>query len=315
MKVVIQIPCRDEADQLPATLAALPRSLPGIAEVEWLIIDDGSTDRTSDVAMQHGAHTVLRLPENRGLAKAFAAGLEASCRRGADIIVNLDADNQYDAGAVPKLVDEILANRADVVVGCRPIDRIAHFSFVKKKLQRFGSTVVRWASGVRVDDATSGFRAYSREAAIRVNVYSKYTYTLETLIQAGQIGLRVRCIPVEVNPPTRPSRLISSTSRYVTRSILTILRTFLTYRPLEFFMVPAGVLIASGLGIGISFLIDYLGGDGRGHVQSLVLSAILLIIGAVGLSVGLLANQLAVNRRLLEELQHSRRKAEWRPKE
>ncbi|WP_211664571.1 glycosyltransferase family 2 protein [Lysobacter enzymogenes] len=210
VKVVIQLPCRDEAEQLPATLAALPRRLPGVDEVEWLVVDDGSSDDTARVALAHGAHAVLRLPHNRGLARAFCAGLEAACRRGADVIVNVDGDNQYDASAIPELVARVLAGRADIVVGCRPIERIAHFPWWKKRLQRLGSAVVRAAAHVSVDDATSGFRAYSRDAAMRLNVYSNYTYTLETLIQAGQSGLRVEALPVEVNPPTRPSRLIRS---------------------------------------------------------------------------------------------------------
>lgn len=313
IKVVIQIPCRDEADQLPGTLADLPSVLPGVDEVEWLVIDDGSTDETVPVAIAHGVHAVLRLPENRGLARAFAAGLEAACRRGADIIVNLDADNQYDAGAIPALVAAILDGRADIVVGCRPIERIAHFPWWKKRLQRFGSGVVRLVSGLRVDDATSGFRAYSRDAAMRLNIYSRYTYTLETLIQAGQTGLRVKGLPVEVNPPTRPSRLIRSVPSYVGRSMLTILRTFLTYRPLEFFLLPAALCATAGIAIGASFAFDYLRGQGEGHVQSLILAAMLILISAIGGAVGLLANQLAVNRRLLEEQQQSRRRSEWRP--
>ncbi|QQQ04037.1 glycosyltransferase family 2 protein [Lysobacter enzymogenes] len=313
MKVVIQLPCRDEAEQLPATLAALPRRLPGVDEVEWLVIDDGSSDDTADVAIAHGAHAVLRLPHNRGLARAFCAGLEAACRRGADVIVNVDGDNQYDAAAIPELVARVLAGRADIVVGCRPIERIAHFPWWKKRLQRLGSAVVRAAASVRVDDATSGFRAYSRDAAMRLNVYSSYTYTLETLIQAGQSGLRVEGMPVGVNPPTRPSRLIRSVPQYLGRSMLTIVRSFLTYRPLEFFLVPSGLCMSLGALIGARFLYAFAQGDGDGHVQSLILSALLIVVGTVGAAVGLLANQMVVNRRLLEEQQQSRRRAEWRP--
>lgn len=311
-KLVIQIPCRDEADQLPATLAALPASLPGVDDVEWLVIDDGSSDGTAAVAAAHGAHTVLRLSEHHGLARAFAAGLELACRRGADIIVNVDGDNQYDARAIPALVGEILDGRADIVVGCRPIDRIAHFSWLKKRLQRLGSRVVRAAAGVRIEDATSGFRAYSREAAIRLNVYSRYTYTLETLIQAGQTGLRVGAVAVEVNPPTRPSRLIRSIPAYVGRSVLAILRACLTYRPLEFFLLPAAVGALSGAAIGAAFVADYLRGDGEGHIQSLILAAVLILGAGVAATIGLLAHQMAVNRRLLEELQQDGRRREWR---
>lgn len=312
IKLVIQIPCRNEASQLPATLAALPRILPGVNEVEWLVIDDGSDDGTAAVAVEHGAHVVLRLSEHHGLARAFAAGLEVACRRGADIVVNLDGDNQYDARAMPALVAEILEGRADIVIGCRPIDRIAHFSWAKKRLQHIGSSVVRAVAGVRVDDATSGFRAYSREAALRLNVYSRYTYTLETLIQAGQTGLRVGSVPVGVNPPTRPSRLIRSIPVYVGRSGLAILRAFLTYRPLEFFLLPAAFSGLAGVGIGAGFLFEYARGDGQGHVQSLILAAVLILCAGAATTIGLLAHQLAVNRRLLEELQQDRRRKEWR---
>ncbi|ALN92436.1 glycosyltransferase family 2 protein [Lysobacter gummosus] len=313
IKVVIQIPCRDEAEQLPETLAALPAFLHGVHEVEWLVIDDGSSDDTTEVALEHGVHAVLRLPENRGLANAFSIGLEAACRRGADIIVNVDGDNQYDAAAIPALVADILAGRADIVVGCRPIERIAHFPWWKKRLQRLGSAVVRAVSNVRIDDATSGFRAYSRDAAMRLNVYSRYTYTLETLIQAGQTGLRIKSVPVEVNPPTRPSRLIRSVPEYIARSVLTILRSFLIYRPLEFFMLPSVLCALLGISIGAKFTFDYFYGQGDGHIQSLILAAMLVMVGTIGGAVGLLANQLAVNRRLLEEQQQSRRRAEWRP--
>lgn len=312
IKVVIQIPCRDEAEQLPETLTALPSFIGGVQSVEWLVIDDGSTDETTQVALEHGAHAVLRFPGNRGLAHAFSAGLEAACRRGADVVVNVDGDNQYDASAIPRMVAEIVAGRADIVVGCRPIERIGHFPWWKKRLQRLGSRVVRAVSNVAIEDATSGFRAYSRDAAMRINVYSRYTYTLETLIQAGQTGMRIKGVPVEVNPPTRPSRLIRSVPEYIARSILTILRSFLIYRPLEFFLVPSGLAALLGLGIGAKFLFEYLQGHGDGHIQSLILAATAVLAGAIGGAVGLLANQLVVNRRLLEEQQLSRRRAEWR---
>lgn len=312
MKVVIQIPCWNEAKQLPATLAALPHSLPGVDQVEWLVIDDGSVDETAAVARSHGADKVVQLPFNQGLARAFAMGLEAACRSGADVIVNVDADNQYDAGAIPALVKEILEGRADLVVGCRPITSISHFSTAKKMLQRIGSAVVRNISGLKISDATSGFRAYSREAAMRLNVYSRYTYTLETLIQAGQTGLKVSSVPVAINPPTRPSRLIKSIRSYVTRSTFTILRTFLTYRPMRFFLIPASLSTVAGVLIGVSFLRDYLQGNGEGHVQSLILSAILIVIGAVCAAIALLANQLAINRRLLEDIQLNWRRMYWR---
>lgn len=313
MKLVIQIPCKDEAAQLPATLAALPRRLDGIDQLLWLVVDDGSTDDTAAVALSLGVDHVVRIPSNRGLANAFSTGLEASCRLGADVVVNLDADNQYDAAAIPAMVQPILAGDADIVVGCRPIAAIAHFSPLKKWLQGFGSRVVRVISGVEVSDATSGFRAYSREAAMRLNVYSRYTYTLETLIQAGQSGLQVAEIPVGINPPTRASRLIKSVPRYVWRSMLTILRSFLTYRPLGFFLLPAMFCFAVSAAIGGLFLAQYLRDDGSGHVQSLILAAILSIIGAVCVAIGLLANQLAANRRLLEQLQLAQRRKDWQP--
>jgi len=312
MKLVIQIPCKDEARQLPATLAALPRRLDGIDQLLWLVVDDGSTDDTAAVALSHGVDHIVRIPKNRGLANAFSAGLEASCRLGADVVVNLDADNQYDAGAISAMIGPIVDGDADIVVGCRPIATIAHFSPLKKWLQVFGSRVVRVISGVQVSDATSGFRAYSREAAMRLNVYSRYTYTLETLIQAGHSGLQVVEVPVGINPPTRESRLIKSVPRYVWRSMLTILRSFLTYRPLGFFLLPAVFCFVVSGAIGGLFVAQYLRDDGSGHVQSLILSTILSIIGAVCVAIGLLANQLAVNRRLLEQLQLAQRRKDWR---
>jgi glycosyltransferase involved in cell wall biosynthesis len=313
MKVVIQIPCWNEAAQLPDTLASLPRSLPGIDHLDWLVIDDGSTDDTVAVARSLGVDHVVQLPFNQGLARAFAAGLEAACRNGADIVVNVDADNQYDARAIPLLIQQIVEKGSDLVVGCRPISNIQHFSVSKKLLQRMGSAVVRNISGLKVADATSGFRAYSREAAMRLNVYSRYTYTLETLIQAGQTGLRVSSVPVAINPPTRPSRLIKNVRSYVTRSMFTILRAFLTYRPMRFFLIPAFVSGIVGTLIGATFVKNYLDGNGDGHIQSLILATILIVIGTVCTAVALLANQLAINRRLLEDIQFNWRRMYWRP--
>ncbi len=311
MKLIILIPCWNEAEQLPATLASLPRSLGGVDRVEWLVVDDGSMDGTAQIAADLGVDHIVRLPTNQGLARAFATGLEQACRRDADIIVNVDADNQYDAGAIPALVGEILANRADIVIGCRPIRAIQHFSPVKKLLQGLGSAVVRLVSGLEVADATSGFRAYTRDAAMHLNVHSRYTYTLETLIQAGQTGLRVAGVAVGVNPPTRPSRLIRSIAGYVSRSILTIMRAFLTYRPMRFFMIPASLCTVAGSMIGLSFIVEYLAGEGQGHIQSLILASILIVIGAVCFAIALLANQLAINRRLLEDIQLNWRRTHW----
>jgi len=311
MKLILQVPCFNEAGQLPEMLASLPRSVPGFDSVEWLVVDDGSTDDTSAVARQAGVDHVIRYADNRGLAHAFAVGLESCCRRGADVIVNIDADNQYRAEFIPQLCAPVLAGRADIVVGCRPIGRIAHFSAMKKVLQRLGSAVVRLISSVDVDDATSGFRAYSRRAAMALNVYSRYTYTLETLVQARQASLAVASVPIEVNPPTRPSRLMRGTGEYLRRSLATMLRAFVVYRPLRFFMVPATVATASGVALGIRFLVDFAIDGDAGNVQSLILAAILIVLGALCAVIGLVADLLSVNRRLLEDIQASNRRRDW----
>lgn len=311
MKLILQVPCFNEALQLPGMLASLPRSVPGFDSVEWLVVDDGSTDDTSNVARQAGADHVIRYADNRGLAHAFSVGLESCCRRGADVIVNIDADNQYRAEFIPGLCAPVLAGRADIVVGCRPIGRIAHFSAMKKVLQRLGSAVVRLISGVDVEDATSGFRAYSRRAAMALNVYSRYTYTLETLVQARQARLAVTSVPIEVNPPTRPSRLMRGTGEYLRRSVATMLRSFVVYRPLRFFMVPAALAMVSGVALGIRFLIHFVIDGGAGNVQSLILAAILIVLGALCAVIALVADLLSVNRRLLEDIQASNRRRDW----
>jgi glycosyltransferase involved in cell wall biosynthesis len=280
----------------------LPRHLPGIDAVEWLVVDDGSTDGTAEVARRHGADHVVRLPVNRGLARAFTTGVEAALRAGADIIVNTDADNQYRAADIPALIAPILAGEADMVIGARPIDDMAHFSRVKKLLQRAGSRVVQLASSTRVPDAPSGFRAFSRQAALQINVFNNYTYTLETIIQAGQKGLTVISVPVRVNPDLRPSRLVRSLPQYLGLSALTIARIFVTYRPLRFFFAIAALLGLAGGLIGMRFLVEFAGGHGQGHVQSLILTAILLIGAMLFFTLGLLADLISVNRRLLEEL-------------
>ena len=311
MKLIIQVPCFNEAAQLPDTLAQLPRRVAGFDEVEWLVVDDGSSDDTAAVARAHGVDHVVSYGDNRGLAFAFAAGLEACCRRGADVIANVDADNQYRADALPALCAPVREGRADIVVGCRPIARIAHFSAVKKLLQRLGSAVVRLISGADVADATSGFRAYSRRAALTLNVHSRYTYTLETLVQARQARLVVATVAVGVNPPTRPSRLMRSTGEYLRRSMLTMLRAFVIYRPLRFFMVPAVVLGMAGVVLGLRFVLRFVSDGGAGNVQSLILAAILVMLAGLAVAIGLIADLLSVNRRLLEDLQASQRRRDW----
>jgi len=302
VKLVIQIPCYNEAGTLGTTLRALPRTVPGMDRVEWLVIDDGSTDATAAVAREHGVDHVIRLPVNRGLARAFMAGLEASVRLGADVIVNTDADNQYCAGDIPALIAPVVEGRADMVVGARPIDQIAHFSPLKKLLQRLGSRVVQLASSTRVPDAPSGFRAISRAAAMQLNVFSSYTYTLETIIQAGQKGMTVASVPVRVNADLRPSRLVRSVPQYLRRSAFTIGHIFLIYRPFRFFLGISLAWFLPGLFIGVRFLFAYLRGHGQGHVQSLILASILVIAGLLFFMLGLLADLISVNRRLLEDL-------------
>lgn len=312
MKLVIQIPCLDEAAQLPATLAALPRSLPGVDAIERLVIDDGSADGTAEVARAHGVEHVVRLADHRGLAAAFAAGLEAAVRAGADVIVNTDADNQYRAEHIGALVGPVLRGEADIVVGARPIEAIAHFSVAKRWLQRRGSGVVRLLTGLDVPDATSGFRAYSRDAALRLVVFSNYTYTLETLVQAGQVGLAVRSVPVAVNPPTRPSRLIRSTASYVVNATLSMLRAFVVYRPLRSLAIPAVLALAAGTLVGARFVWLYVhSGGAAGHLQSLILAAVLISAGLLIGVAAVLADLIAANRRLLEDIRFRMRREEW----
>jgi glycosyltransferase involved in cell wall biosynthesis len=302
MKVIIQIPCYNEESTLPLTLKTLPRELPGIGKVEWLIIDDGSTDKTSDIAREEGADHIIRLPRNQGLAKAFLAGIEASLREGADIIVNTDADNQYCSDDIPLLIEPILSGKAEIVVGERPISEIRHFSFIKKMLQKLGSHVVRLASCTNVPDAPSGFRAISRSAAMKLNVFNDYTYTLETIIQAGQKGMAITSVPVRTNDFVRPSRLIKSIFGYIRRSILTIIRIFMTYKPFRFFAIPGLISFNIGMIISLRFVYLFLMGTGGGHVQSLILAALLMGTGFFLVVVGLLADLISVNRKLLEKL-------------
>ena len=309
MKLIIQIPCLNETGTLAIALGALPRTVPGFDSVEWLIIDDGSTDGTADLARQLGADHVVRHTVNRGLAAAFMTGLNACLRLGADVIVNTDADNQYEADDIPKLTAPIIAHAADMVIGARPIDETEHFSWIKKRLQRAGSWAVRTASKTEVADAPSGFRAISRETALRLNVFNAYTYTLETIIQAGLSNLRVISVPIRTNPDLRPSRLVRSISSYVRRSLVTILRVFVTYRPLFAFFWLAIILAIPGVLIAARFLYFYATGNGEGHVQSLILASLALILAALAGLCGLLADLIATNRKLLEQiLSQARRK-------
>lgn len=299
-KLVIQIPCYNEEQTLPITLASLPLDLPGIDEVEWLVIDDGSSDGTVAVARAHGVNHIVVLPRHQGLAKAFLAGLEASLRLGADIIVNTDADNQYCADDIPKLIAPILAGQAELVVGTRPIAAVEHFSWTKKCLQRLGSWVTRKISNTEVQDAPSGFRAMSREAARRLHVFNDYTYTIETIIQAGLKGMAVASVPVRTNGHLRPSRLIRGLWKYLSRQVLTMVRVFMTYRPFPFFAVPGAVMFGLGFLIGLRFLYFFFAGGGQGHVQSLILAALLIGTGFFLVVIGLVADLIAVNRALLE---------------
>ncbi len=309
-KVIIQVPCYNEEETIGVTLSQLPRKLSGIETVEWLVIDDGSTDRTVEAAHKHGVDHIVRLPSHRGLGRAFTAGLEACLRCGADIIVNTDADNQYCADDIEKLIEPILAGKADIVVGERPIEGTEHFSLMKKRLQKLGSWLVRLASKTNIPDAPSGFRAMSREAALGLNVFGNYTYTLETLIQAGQKGLTVTSVPVRTNEDARPSRLVKGIPSYLVRSMTTIIRIFVVYRPFRFFMAIGVTLFTIGLIIGLRFLYYYFTGTGGGHIQSLILAAVLLGFGFQAGLIAFVVDLLAVNRRLLEELQYRMRKKE-----
>jgi glycosyltransferase involved in cell wall biosynthesis len=306
VKLIIQIPCFNEAPQLPATLADLPREVPGIDRVEWLVIDDGSTDDTVEVARAHGVDHVVRLTNNKGLAAAFQAGLDACLKLGADVIVNTDADNQYFGGDIPKLVAPITNGDADMVVGDRETGKIEHFSRVKKLLQRLGSTVVRRASGTTVPDTTSGFRAYNREAALQMQVVSKFTYTLETIIQAGKMVVAIDHVPIRTNPKTRESRLFPSMWAYVRRNTLSIFRVYTLYEPLRVFLAAALLVALVGVVIWVRFIYFFLSGEGEGHIQSLILGATLFIVAvqlaALGVVGDILAGSRVLQQRILERV-------------
>lgn len=312
VKLMIQIPCYNEAETLTIALNDLPRHIEGIDEIEYLIVNDGSKDDTVNVARAWGVQYVVNFKQNKGLAKGFMAGIDACLRNGADIIVNTDADNQYCGQDIEKLVQPILAGEADIVIGERPIDAIAHFSPMKKKLQHFGSYIVRKASRTEIADAPSGFRAYSREAAMSLNVINNYTYTLETIVQAGNSRVAIRSVPVRTNPELRQSRLFKSMFGYVKRSMVTILRSFMMYNPLKFFGAVGGVLFGAGLILGVRYLIYVIAtGSGTGHLQSLILMSILLLMGVLTWVVGMLADITAANRKILEDIQYRVRKLDY----
>jgi glycosyltransferase involved in cell wall biosynthesis len=300
MKLIIQIPCKDEAPQLPATLGDLPRTLPGFDAVEWLVIDDGSTDKTVAVARAHGVDHVIRLTNNKGLASAFQAGLDAALKLGADVIVNTDADNQYDGADIAKLVEPIVARRADMVIGDRGVGSLEHFSPRKQRLQRLGSWVVRHASSTNVPDTTSGFRAYNREAALQIMVVSRFTYTLESIIQAGKQLVAIENVPVRTNPKTRESRLFPSMGAYVRRNAVSIFRIYAQYEPLRVFLGVAAVLGIAAAAVWARFAVAYIDGKGSGHVQSLILGAVLFNAAVVLAALGVIGDLLSAQRTMIQ---------------
>jgi len=304
LKLIIQIPCLNEAGTLAIALKALPRKVPGFDSVEWLIIDDGSTDDTVLIAKENGVDHVVSHTHNQGLARGFMTGLDACLSLGADVIVNTDADNQYNADDIPSLTAPVLAGKADIVVGARPIETIEHFSLVKKMLQKLGSWVVRVASKTDIPDAPSGFRAMSRSAAQQLIVFNDYTYTLETIIQAGQKNMAITSVPIRVNEDLRPSRLLKSIPSYIKRSIVTIIRIFVIYRPFRFFASIGVVLFAVGFLIGLRFLFYYLQGSGDGHIQSLILASVFLGMGFQAVMIAFIADLLAANRKLMEDVRY-----------
>ena len=311
MKLIIQIPCLNEAETLEGALNDLPKHIDGIDTIEYLIINDGSRDDTVEVARRWGVHYVVHFGKNRGLAAGFMAGLDACLRNGADIIVNTDADNQYNGDDIETLVRPILEGRSDIVIGTRPIDRTEHFSPLKKKLQHFGSWVVRRASKSTIPDAPSGFRAFSREAALRLNVTNEYTYTLETIVQAGREKIPMEAVNIRTNGELRPSRLFHSMAGYIRKSILTILRTYVLYKPLTFFTVLGCIPFTAGLILGVRFLVFLFQGNSQGHIQSLILASTLLMMGFMTWVVGVLSDTIAAERKILEDVQYHARRADY----
>lgn len=308
MKLIIQIPCYNEAETLEIVLNDLPKYIEGIDEIEYLIIDDGSRDKTVEVAVNWGVNHVVRFTRNKGLAKGFMAGLDACLRYGADIIVNTDADNQYCGEDIEKLVRPIMEGKADIVIGERPIDQTKHFSPLKKKLQHLGSWVVRKASDTDIPDAPSGFRAFSRDAAMHINVVNEYTYTLETIVQAGRNKMAIMSVPIRTNGELRPSRLFNSMFGYIKRSMLTIIRAYLMYKPMRFFTFVGMIPFFIGFAIGVRFLVFMYMGAAGGHIQSLILASTLMLLGFMCWMIGIQADLIASNRKILEEVQYRLRK-------
>jgi glycosyltransferase involved in cell wall biosynthesis len=311
-KLIIQIPCYNEEKTLPVTLHAIPRSIKGVDKVEILIIDDGSTDRTVEVARENGADHVVKLTNNKGLAEGFLTGLDACLRLDADIIVNTDGDNQYNGADIEKLIEPIVKGKADIVVGNRQVDNIEHFSLLKKKLQHLGSWVVRQVSGTDIPDTTSGFRAFSREAALKLNVVSKFSYTLETIIQAGKKNIAITHVPVGTNSKMRESRLFKSTYSYIKRSLATIIRIYTMYEPIKTFFLIGGLIFSGGLILSLRYLYFYFFTPfgGQGHIQSVIMAAVLFIVGFQVMVIGLLSDVIAANRRLLEDTLYRVKKLE-----
>ena len=311
MKLIVQIPCLNEEQTIALTIADIPRSIPGVEEVEILVIDDGSTDRTVDEARKAGADRIISFTNRKGLARAFMAGIDAALQSGADIIVNTDADNQYRGEDIPLLIEPILKKEADVVVGDREVGKIKYFSPIKILLQKIGSWVVRKLSNTAVPDAASGFRAYNREAALHLNVVSNFSYTLETLIQAGKGSLAVGHVAVQTNPQTRPSRLFTNIFDYISRSVATLIRIYTMYEPFKVFSLIGSILILAGLALALRFLHFYFITEGRGHIQSLIFASIFLIVGFQVLVIGLLADTISANRKLTEDTLYRLKKLEY----
>ena len=310
LKLIIQIPCYNEEESLPITLKCLPKKLDGFAKVEWLIIDDGSTDKTVEVAKSLGVSHVVSFKKNKGLAAAFTAGLDACIRHDADVIVNTDADNQYNAEDIPALVKPILEGKADYVIGERPIFNTPHFPLHKKILQKFGSWVVRKISGTSIPDAPSGFRAISREAAMKINVFNAYTYTIETIIQAGIKHMAITSVPVRTNEDLRPSRLLKSIPAYIKRSIITMIRVFMIYEPFKFFLRAGILFLVLGAAIGVRYVYFWYHGSGTGHIHSVILAGVLITDGFQFLLTSLVVDLISVNRKIMEDAQFMLRRLE-----